>query len=117
MLACTRRSLTRRADGRERPRFAARTMVASPTTMSYQIGIIGDFNSANRTHQFTNQACEQLGLRFRWVPTDTISDEPATRLAAFDGVWIAPASPYRSMDGALEAIRYARKRGVPLVGT
>jgi CTP synthase (UTP-ammonia lyase) len=32
-------------------------------------------------------------------------------------VWIAPASPYRSMDGALRAIRYARERGVPLVGT
>ncbi len=40
-----------------------------------------------------------------------------TRLAAYDGLWIAPASPYRSMEGALGAIRYARERGVPLVGT
>lgn len=39
------------------------------------------------------------------------------RLAVFDGVWIAPGSPYRSMEGALGAIRYARERGVPLVGT
>ena len=85
--------------------------------MSDQIGIVGDFDAANRSHQFTNQACEQLGLRFNWIPTDAIGDEPTTRLAGFDGLWIAPASPYRSMDGALAAIRYARERGVPLVGT
>jgi hypothetical protein len=30
---------------------------------------------------------------------------------------IGPASPYRSMDGALAAVRLARERGVPLVAT
>jgi CTP synthase (UTP-ammonia lyase) len=50
------------------------------------------------------------------VPTDASGDWDE-HLAAYDGVWIAPASPYRSMDGALAAVRYARERGVPLVGT
>ena len=81
------------------------------------IGVVGDFNPGNRTHRFTNAALEHLGLRFAWVPTETVAGGPEERLAAFDGVWIAPASPYRSMDGALAAIRYARERGVPLVGT
>ena len=81
------------------------------------IGVVGDFNPGNRTHRFTNAALEHLGLRVAWVPTETVAAEPEGRLAAFDGVWIAPASPYRSMDGALAAIRYARERGVPLVGT
>ena len=81
------------------------------------IGIVGVFNSKNPTHRFTNSALEHLGLRFDWVATDTVADDPETRLAAYDGLWIAPASPYRSMDGALSAIRYARERGVPLVGT
>ncbi|HEY7538766.1 MAG TPA: hypothetical protein VIF11_01400 [Methylomirabilota bacterium] len=81
-----------------------------------QIAIVGDFNAANVTHQFTNDALERVGLGFTWVPTDA-SGEWAERLAAYDGVWIAPASPYRSMDGALAAVRYARERGVPLVGT
>ena len=85
--------------------------------VSAVIGIVGDFNPKNRTHRFTNTALDHLGLRFEWVPTDAIEDEPEKRLAAYDGVWIAPASPYRSMDGALSAIRYARERGVPLVGT
>jgi CTP synthase (UTP-ammonia lyase) len=85
--------------------------------MSPRIGIVGDFNAGNITHQFTNQACADLGIGFEWIPTDAIVGEAAGRLAEFDGIWIAPASPYRSMDGALTAIRYARERGVPLVGT
>jgi len=81
------------------------------------IGVVGDFNPKNRTHLFTNTALEHVGLRFEWVPTDAIEDEPERRLAAYRGIWIAPASPYRSMDGALSAIRHARERGIPLVGT
>ena len=81
-----------------------------------QIAVVGDFDPANRTHRFTNEALEHVGLGFEWVATDAAGDWDE-RLAAYDGVWIAPASPYRSMDGALAAIRHARERGVPLVGT
>jgi CTP synthase (UTP-ammonia lyase) len=84
--------------------------------MSRLVGIVGDFNASNRTHRMTNDALTDLRLRFRWVPTEAVGD-PATTLAVYDGLWIAPASPYRSMDGALDAVRYARERGVPLVGT
>ena len=84
-------------------------------TTSPRIAIVGDFNAGNVTHHFTNQSCADLGISFEWIPTD--ANEIAVRLAGFDGLWIAPASPYRSMDGALTAIRYARERGVPLVGT
>jgi CTP synthase (UTP-ammonia lyase) len=80
------------------------------------ICVIGDFNASNITHRFTNAALEHLGLAFEWLATDGVGD-PARSLAHYDGLWIAPASPYRSMDGALAAIRYARERGVPLVGT
>ena len=85
--------------------------------MSPRIGIVGDYNAGNITHQLTNQACADLDLAFEWIPTDAIVGEAEACLAEFDGIWIAPASPYRSMDGALTAIRYARERGVPLVGT
>jgi len=81
------------------------------------VGVIGDFNPKNPTHLFTNAALDHVGLGFEWVATDTVGDEPEARLAAYDGVWIAPASPYGSMEGALAAIRHARERGVPLVGT
>ena len=81
-----------------------------------RIAVVGDFDPANRTHRFTSAALEHVGLRVEWVPTDASGDWSQI-LPAFDGLWIAPASPYRSMDGALAAIRYARERGVPLVGT
>jgi CTP synthase (UTP-ammonia lyase) len=85
--------------------------------MSAVVGIVGDFNPRNPTHVFTNSALGHMRLRSEWVPTDTIGDEPERQLSAYRGLWIAPASPYRNMAGALSAIRHARERGVPLVGT
>jgi CTP synthase (UTP-ammonia lyase) len=81
------------------------------------IAVVGDFNPKNPTHQFTNAALDHVGLPFEWVPTESIDGDPSTRLSSYHGLLIAPASPYRSMEGALSAIRYARERGVPLVGT
>ena len=81
-----------------------------------RIAIVGDFNAANPTHQLTNTALEHVALDVAWLATDS-PGEWEERLPAYDGVFIAPASPYRSMDGALAAVRYARERGVPLVGT
>ena len=81
------------------------------------VAVVGDFNPANPTHRFTNAALGHLGLRFDWVPTDSVGDDAGKRLGDYHGLWIAPASPYRSMEGALSAIRHARERGVPLVGT
>jgi CTP synthase (UTP-ammonia lyase) len=84
---------------------------------SARIAVIGDFQPGNPTHALTNAALGHVGLAFDWVPTDTIADPPSAQLAGYDGLWIAPASPYRSMEGALAAIRHARERSVPLVGT
>ena len=84
--------------------------------MSTRVAVIGDFDAANRTHAFTNAALHHLGLPVEWIPTMTVG-RPEVTLAGYDGLFISPGSPYVSMEGALEAIRYARERGVPLVGT
>ena len=81
------------------------------------IGVVGDFNERNPTHRFTSAALTHVGAEFVWVPTESIRRDAADQLGRFDGLWISPGSPYRSMDGALSAIRFARERGVPLVGT
>jgi len=81
------------------------------------VGVVGDLDPENPTHRFTCAALERLRLSFEWVPTDQVPEQAERRLGGYAGLWIAPASPYRSMDGALAAIRYARERGVPLVGT
>jgi CTP synthase (UTP-ammonia lyase) len=82
------------------------------------IGVIGDLDLGNITHRFTNDALAHAGCRHAWVPTDTIGRETAPAvLRRFSGLLIAPGSPYRDMEGAMAAVRYARERGVPLVGT
>jgi len=85
--------------------------------MSGSVGIVGDFNPQNHTHLATNSALKDVGLGFQWVSTADLDIAPERRLTEYDGVWIAPASPYRSMNGALVAVRSARERGVPLVAT
>lgn len=83
------------------------------------IGVIGDFDPNNPTHRFTNEALAHAGVEHAWLPTDEIGRGAAAGvgLRRFAGLLIAPGSPYRDMEGAIEAVRYARERGVPLVGT
>jgi CTP synthase (UTP-ammonia lyase) len=80
------------------------------------IAVVGDRNPANPTHLATDAALGHAGARHEWVPTPRVAADPSA-LARFDGVLVSPGSPYASMDGALAAVRHARERGVPLVGT
>jgi CTP synthase (UTP-ammonia lyase) len=85
---------------------------------SNRIGIIGDFNPENPTHIFTDNgirhAAEVLGIQIEavWLPTD----QPAA-WDGFQGLFGSPGSPYRSFDGALAGIRYARENKLPFLGT
>jgi CTP synthase (UTP-ammonia lyase) len=86
--------------------------------MTSPVGIVGDFDALNHTHQATNEGLGHAGIAFEWVSTTEVRpDRPEERLARYRGIFIAPASPYCSMEGALAAIRFARERRVPLVGT
>jgi CTP synthase (UTP-ammonia lyase) len=88
-----------------------------------RIAIVGDYDPAYVFHQATGTAlqmsAERLGLEvdYVWIATDSGLDAGPERLTAFDGVWAAPGAPYRSLDGALAAIRYAREQDLPFVGT
>jgi CTP synthase (UTP-ammonia lyase) len=89
-----------------------------------EIGIIGDWAPQLPYHRATNAALYLAGsahaaqVECTWVRTESLEDPGAeATLARFDGLWCAPGSPYRSMEGALRGIRYARETGVPFVGT
>lgn len=90
-------------------------------TPTAQIGLVGDCDATAPAHQAIPVALrlarDALGvaLEFQWVPTDQIRG--ASRVADFDGLWCVPASPYRSMEGAIQAIRFARESGTPFLGT
>ena len=85
------------------------------------VGLIGDYDPAVVAHQAIpvalKCAAESLHMEvgFEWIPTEEIAS--IARIARFDGLWCVPASPYRNMDGALLAIRHARERFVPFLGT
>jgi CTP synthase (UTP-ammonia lyase) len=85
------------------------------------IGLIGDYNPSVPAHQAIpmalQAAAQALGIEigFEWVPTEEVTS--TARVSRFDGLWCVPGSPYRSMNGALLAIRHARESATPFLGT
>jgi len=85
------------------------------------VGLVGDYSDTVPAHRAIPLALHraadvlQIAVGFEWVPTEEITS--ISRIARFDGLWCVPGSPYRSMDGALRAIRHARESAVPFLGT
>ncbi len=93
-------------------------------SQTIRVGIIGDFNPESRFHAATNEALEHaakslsVGVDFSWLPTQSLEGKSGRKtLAQFDALWCSPGSPYRSMDGAVQSIRFAREMGWPFIGT
>ncbi|WP_447788786.1 MULTISPECIES: CTP synthase C-terminal region-related (seleno)protein [Pseudomonas] len=90
-------------------------------TSAIRIALIGDHDPQVTAHQAIpvalGMAAEHSGknIQFQWLATDSINTK--TPLDDFDGFWCVPASPYRDMDGALWAIRFAREQQRPFLGT
>jgi CTP synthase (UTP-ammonia lyase) len=53
----------------------------------------------------------------RWIDTTVLERAGPAVLDGTAGVWVAPGGPFRSLDGALSGIRWARERSIPLIGT
>jgi len=83
------------------------------------IGIVGDRNPELHVHRFTEAAFGHVArpVPFEWIPTEELAAAPPERLDRFTGFLISPGSPYRSAEGALAAIRHARERRLPTLGT
>lgn len=89
-----------------------------------RIAVIGDFDPAHETHTAIASAVGHCDDRHRrepssvqWLSTSACAEMHDADFASYDGFWIAPGGPYQSLDGALDAIRFARTRDVPLLGT
>jgi len=92
--------------------------------MIVTVGVVGDFEPGFRAHRATDAALGHaahalsIAVDVRWLPTAALTAaDAAPTLERCDGLWIAPGSPYQSLDGALRAIRFARERDWPLVAT
>jgi len=83
------------------------------------IGLVGDRNPTNRVHLATEEALTDGpdAPAIEWLATERLCEPAGTDFTRYAGFLITPGSPYRSMDGALAAIRHAREHQVPLLGT
>lgn len=88
-----------------------------------RLAIVGDYNPDFVPHSKTNDAIVHailiLGeaVSAEWIPSMHLESHVDDQLAGYDGIWVAPGSPYRSMAGALAAIQFSRRTEVPLLGT
>jgi CTP synthase (UTP-ammonia lyase) len=99
-----------------------RTIDDTPAgTASCSVGLIGECNPAFVAHRAIPVALQLAGaaqgvaVEARWLSTDTLRVPEA--LQELDGVWCVPGSPYLDTEAALAAIRFARERKVPYLGT
>jgi CTP synthase (UTP-ammonia lyase) len=93
-------------------------------TEPVRIGILGDFNPELRSHQATNDSLQhaarkvQIEVESEWVPTPSLLEPgAAARLDSFDGLFGSAGSPYKSFDGMLKGIEFARVHDRPYLGT
>jgi CTP synthase (UTP-ammonia lyase) len=89
-----------------------------------RIGIMGDFEPAYHSHFATNAALYdaatklKVPLELRWLPTPSLEGPDAKKLLArWDGLIASPGSPYKSFNGMLRGIEFARSQNWPFVGT
>jgi CTP synthase (UTP-ammonia lyase) len=83
---------------------------------STRIALVGDKDLRYVTHRALDAAIGKLpaGVDAEWVPTDS---PHARDLSRFDGIWMAPGTPYRDGEAALAAIERSLDTGTPLLGT
>ena len=88
-----------------------------------RVGVVGDYDPANETHRATDDGLVHASAAYgvpamgTWVGTEDVASAGLRQLEGFDCLVIAPGSPYRSLDGALTAIDYARTADIPVLGT
>ncbi len=59
----------------------------------------------------------EITARPTWLATSDIECPQCVGRTRPDAVWCVPGSPYKNIDGALAAIRFARENQIPFLGT
>ena len=83
-----------------------------------KLALVGDRSPSVRAHGRIPLLIEALRTREGlvldpyWIPSTEADD-----LQAFDGIWVVPGSPYTDPDKVVAAVRTARERQIPFLGT
>ena len=90
------------------------------TNHTARVALVGDRSANVRAHARIPVLIEAL-LRREGIALDAYwIDTPEAEecdLSGFDAIWVVPGSPYASADGAIAAVRTARERRIPFLGT
>ena len=85
-----------------------------------KIAILGNFNETYQPHYVMDKVFRGLeprySFQFEWIPTETLVHNTAEKLSPFQGI-IAGSGPYKSKEGVINGIRYARTNNIPFLGT
>lgn len=87
------------------------------------VGLIGDYDEQVTAHVAIPLAIQlaaneiESQVHFEWITTPSLDHDFGQKLSNYQALWLVPASPYRSMQGALNGIQYARVHQIPFLGT
>ena len=90
------------------------------TNHTARVVLVGDRSANVRAHARIPVLIEALlrregiALDAYWIATPEAEE---CDLRGFDAIWVVPGSPYASADGAIAAVRTARERRIPFLGT
>jgi len=89
-----------------------------------RIAVLGDFDPKSPTLPAIEKSLQHAAAKLettveaKWLATPSLLEPGAEKLLeGFDGIWAAPGSPYKSFDGMLKGIEFARRRDWPFLGT
>ena len=89
--------------------------------MKSKIAIIGEYYNSFEPHIALNTSLdylkEEYNFEYEWLDTERVNRERDELLKNYAGIWSAPGSPFKSLEGALYAITYARVNDIPHLGT
>jgi len=88
------------------------------------IAVVGKYTQNGDAYKSISEALVHAGIPnnarvdIRWIESDTFETglKPETVLSDVDGLVVAPGFGERGIEGKIEAIRFAREKGLPFLG-
>ncbi|MEU5364010.1 hypothetical protein ABZ354_11045 [Streptomyces sp. NPDC005925] len=78
-----------------------------------RLALVGDLSDSVPSHVRFKELIPAFGVGVDWLPSSDVTEA----IGDYDGIWVVPGSPYASQMNVLLAIRTARTRGIPYLGT
>ncbi|HMS56987.1 MAG TPA: CTP synthase [Fimbriimonadaceae bacterium] len=99
------------------------TTIKAPTK-SCRIGVVGKYTSNGDAYKSINEALIHGGIandarvHIEWIESDSLENgKPVSDfLEGLDGLIVAPGFGERGIEGKIEAVQYAREKGLPFLG-